>query len=52
MNVVVELWGSESPGVKSDLVDFGVVQRGNRENGGEGIVRGVSSRMICMFGTQ
>ena len=41
MYVIVELWGSESLGVKSNQVDFGVVQRYNRENGGEGIVGGV-----------
>ena len=38
--VVVELWGGEGPGVKSNRVDFGIIQRCDRENGGEGIVRG------------
>ena len=42
MYVVVELWGGESLGVKSNRVDFGVVQRYNRENGSEGVVRGIS----------
>ena len=42
MYVVVELRGGESLGVKGNQVDFRVVQRCDRENGGEGVVRGVS----------
>ena len=42
MYVVVELQGSESLGVKGDWVDFGVVQRYDGENGGKGIVGGIS----------
>ena len=42
MYVIVELWGSEGPGVKSDQVDFGFIWRCDRENGSEGIVGGVS----------
>ena len=41
MYIVVELWGSESPGVKGNQVNFGVIQRCDRENGAEGVVRGV-----------
>ena len=41
MYVVVELRGGESPGVKSDWVDFGIVWRCDRENGGEGVVGSV-----------
>ena len=42
MYVIVELWGSESLGVKSNWVDFGIVQRCDRENGGEGVVGSIS----------
>ena len=41
MYVVVELQGSEGLGMKSDRVDFRVVWRCDRENGGEGVVGGV-----------
>ena len=41
MYIVVELQGGESLGVKGGRVDLGVVQRGNGENGSEGIVRGI-----------
>ena len=42
MYVIVELWGSEGPGVKSNRVDFGIIQRCDRENGGEGVVGVIS----------
>ena len=42
MYVVVELWGSESLGVKSNQV-LGVIRRDDQENGSESIVEGVSS---------
>ena len=42
MYVIVELRGGESPGVKSNWVEFGVIWRYDGENGGEGVVRGVS----------
>ena len=41
MYIVVELRGGEGPGVKSDRVDFGIVRRCDRENGGEGVVEGI-----------
>ena len=41
MYIVIELWGSEGLGVKSDQVDFGVIQRYDK-NGSKGIVRGIS----------
>ena len=41
MYIVFELWGSESPGVKGNQVNFRVVWRYDRENGGKGIVGGI-----------
>ena len=41
MYVIVELRGGESPGVKSDRVNLGIVRRCDRENGGEDVVRSV-----------
>ena len=41
MYVVVELWGGEGPGVKSNQVDFRIIWRCDRQNDGEGIVGGI-----------
>ena len=50
MYIVVELWGGEIPGVKRNQVDFGVIWRCDRENGGEGVVGGVSFKDdLCVW---
>ena len=50
MYVIVELWGSEGPGVKGNWVDFRAVWRYNGENGGKGAVRDVSFKDdLCIW---
>ena len=41
MYVIVELQDGEGMGVKSNWVDFGIVQRCARENGGKDVVGGI-----------
>ena len=50
MYVVVELRGGESPGVKSNQVDSGIIWRCDRENGGEGVVGSVGFKDdLCIW---
>ena len=42
MYIVVEFQSGEGLGVESNQVDFRTVQRCDRENGGKGVVGGVS----------
>ena len=50
MYIVVELQGGEISGVKSDQVDFGVIRRCDRENGGEGVVGSVGfENDLCIW---
>ena len=50
MYIVVELRGGGGLGVKSDRVDFGIVWRCDQENGGEGVVGGVSFKDdLCIW---